>query len=186
MDGTLFADYVARNPIDVLKIVPSHLAALFSSGGGRDVLPRRSLILGGEVLTWELIERIRGLGGSCEIVNHYGPTEATVGSLIFRVDPGEGRGSSMAVPIGRPIANTEVYILDAAAEPVARRSPRGALHRRSRTGRGLLQPTGGDGRKIRLAPVLRRLTTLASIARGIAPAICRTATSSSSAGWTTR
>ena len=118
MDGALFGDYVARNPIDVLKIVPSHLAALLSSGGGRSVLPRRSLILGGEVLTWELVERIRGLAGSCEIVNHYGPTEATVGSLIFRVSPGEGRGSSMTVPIGRPIANTDVFILDAAGEPV--------------------------------------------------------------------
>ncbi len=118
MDGALFADYVARNPVDVLKIVPSHLAALLSSGGGRSVLPRRSLILGGEVLTWELVERIRGLGGSCEIVNHYGPTEATIGSLIFRVDPGKGRGSSMTVPIGRPIANTDVFILDAAGEPL--------------------------------------------------------------------
>ena len=118
MDGALFADYVARNPIDVLKIVPSHLAALFSSRGGRNVLPRRSLILGGEVLTWELIERIRGLGGSCEIVNHYGPTETTVGSLTFRVDLVEGRASSMTVPIGRPIANTEVFILDAAGEPL--------------------------------------------------------------------
>ncbi len=118
MDGALFGDYVARNPIDVLKIVPSHLAALLSSGGGRSVLPRRSLILGGEVLTWELVERIRGLAGSCEIVNHYGPTEATVGSLIFRVSPGEGRGSSMTVPIGRPIANTDVFILDAAGEPL--------------------------------------------------------------------
>ena len=118
IEGSRFAEYVSENPIDVLKIVPSHLAALLSSGGGRDMLPRRFLILGGEALTWDLVDRILRLGGSCQIINHYGPTETTVGSLVFRIRPGETRGPSRSVPIGRPIANTQVYVLDAANEPV--------------------------------------------------------------------
>src|SRR5262249_51860506 len=112
MEGSRFANYVSDNPIDVLKIVPSHLAALLSSGGGRGVLPRRTLILGGEALSWELLEDIRELGGSCEIINHYGPTETTVGSLTYRPGSSEQRGSALTLPIGHPIANTEVYILD--------------------------------------------------------------------------
>jgi len=127
IEGNLFAEYVSRNPIDVLKIVPSHLAALLSSGGERDMLPRRFLILGGEALTWDLVDRIFGLGGSCQIINHYGPTETTVGSLVFRLRPGQTRGPSRTVPIGRPIANTRVYVLDAANEPVPIGVP-GELH----------------------------------------------------------
>jgi len=117
MEGGLFAEYMARNPIDVLKIVPSHFEALLSSGGTR-VLPRRFLILGGEALPAKLVERIRSLGGSCEIVNHYGPTETTVGSLTFRVPRDTESASRETVPIGRPIANTEVFILDDANQPV--------------------------------------------------------------------
>jgi amino acid adenylation domain-containing protein len=117
MDAGLFADYVARNPIDVLKIVPSHFSALLSSGRGSAVLPRRFLILGGEALSWELVEQIQALGGSCEIINHYGPTETTIGSLTYRLASGERRRLSRTAPIGRPIANTEVFLLEAGNQP---------------------------------------------------------------------
>jgi len=117
MEGPLFADYLARNPIDVLKIVPSHFAALLASGGP-GVIPRRSLVLGGEALSWDLVERLQSAGALCEIVNHYGPTETTVGSLTYRLSPGERRGPSRFVPIGRPIANTQAFVLDAAGQPV--------------------------------------------------------------------
>ena len=52
MDGTLLADYLAGNAVDVLKITPSHLRALLESADGRNVLPRRWLITGGEAATW--------------------------------------------------------------------------------------------------------------------------------------
>ncbi len=117
MEGPLFADYLARNPIDVLKIVPSHFAALLASGGP-GVIPRRYLVLGGEALSWDLVERLQSAGALCEIVNHYGPTETTVGSLTYRLSPGEKRGPSRFVPIGTPIANTQAFVLDAAGQPV--------------------------------------------------------------------
>lgn len=122
MEGPLFAEYLARNPIDVLKIVPSHFGALLASGGDR-VLPRRFLVLGGEPLPWDLVEAVQALRPKCEIVNHYGPTETTVGSLTYRVTPGEKRVLSQSVPIGRPIANTAVFILDSAGWPVAPGAP---------------------------------------------------------------
>jgi len=108
-----------RDPVDVLKIVPSHLAALLDSGGGKGVLPRKFLILGGEAFTIRLLDQIRALKPDCEILNHYGPTETTVGSLTLGLteyaDEHQGRDT---VPIGRPIANTRIYILDSHREPV--------------------------------------------------------------------
>lgn len=115
-DSARLAAYQRQYPIDVLKIVPSHLAALLETAAGAGVLPRRYLILGGEALKPRLVERIRELGASCEILNHYGPTETTVGSLTLRLK--DYAGDAPTIPIGRPIANTQVYILDPQQEPV--------------------------------------------------------------------
>jgi amino acid adenylation domain-containing protein len=119
MDGSLFADYSGRHPIDVLKITPSHLSSLMAAAAdGGQVLPRRTLIFGGEALSWDLVDRVSRVG-TCEVINHYGPTEATIGALTFRVEDGEiRRMSPTTVPIGRPIANTRVYILDERRQPV--------------------------------------------------------------------
>jgi amino acid adenylation domain-containing protein len=117
MDANRFARYVAAHPIDVLKITPSHLSALLAIQPGEAILPRKFLILGGEASSWELIRRVKE-AGKCAVVNHYGPTETTVGSLTFTVSESAGSGvDSATVPIGRPIANTEVYILDSRHKP---------------------------------------------------------------------
>jgi amino acid adenylation domain-containing protein len=118
MDGELFGAYARRHPIDVLKITPSHLSALLASREGKDILPRRFLVTGGEASTWNLVQRVRAMSGLCWI-NHYGPTETTIGSLTFDLDGNEGvREFAATVPIGRPIANTRVYVLDALKKPV--------------------------------------------------------------------
>jgi amino acid adenylation domain-containing protein/non-ribosomal peptide synthase protein (TIGR01720 family) len=115
-DGAKFADYFSRHPVDVLKIVPSHLSALISAGDGRAMLPRKYLILGGESFSNELSRRISALAGNCAVFNHYGPTETTIGSLIFDGAAEPPRGAQ-TVPIGRPIANTEIYILTSRLTP---------------------------------------------------------------------
>jgi len=118
-DAQRFARYTTQYPLDVLKIVPSHLQALLHSPNARQVLPRRHLVLGGEILTPKLVANIQDLGGSCEVLNHYGPTETTVGSLTLRLAEYDWQNAQAAsIPIGRPIANTQVYILDAQLQPV--------------------------------------------------------------------
>ncbi len=118
-DSERLRDYAAKYPIDVLKIVPSHLMALLNAGGGKEVLPRKYLIMGGEALTPPIMERIAATGARCEVFNHYGPTETTVGSLTLRLKDYDWENSpALTIPIGRPIANTRVYILDAHSEPV--------------------------------------------------------------------
>src|SRR5438067_4886756 len=114
-----FADYVAKYPIDVLKIVPSHLQALLQSDEAQKLLPRKYLITGGETLIPKLVEKITSLNPHCEVINHYGPTETTVGSLTLKLkDYDSEKAGLTSIPIGRPIANTQVYVLDQNLEPV--------------------------------------------------------------------
>ncbi|HEX5602928.1 MAG TPA: amino acid adenylation domain-containing protein, partial [Pyrinomonadaceae bacterium] len=119
MEGDQLRDYFARRPIDVLKIVPSHLSGLLATQTDGGILPAKYLILGGEALSWDLVRQISHLDHSCRIINHYGPTETTVGSLTFAVDDeNDAGGYSATVPIGRPLANTLCYILDRWQRPV--------------------------------------------------------------------
>jgi amino acid adenylation domain-containing protein len=118
-DSARMAQYQLEHPIDVLKIVPSQLEVLLDSSEGPAVLPRKHLILGGEPFTVPLLERIRALAAECEIVNHYGPTETTVGSLTLQLKYYDaGRKGTQTIPIGRPISNTQIYILDSHMQAV--------------------------------------------------------------------
>ncbi|HEU0079606.1 MAG TPA: amino acid adenylation domain-containing protein, partial [Longimicrobiaceae bacterium] len=114
-----FAAYLERHEIDVVKIVPSHLAALVAGTEGARGLPRRVLVLGGEAPRGEWVEGLKGRAPGLEVVNHYGPTETTVGVLTHRVDGGASGGRvAETVPLGRPLGNARVYVLDGAGEPV--------------------------------------------------------------------
>jgi amino acid adenylation domain-containing protein len=115
MDGDSLADELAGEHLDVLKLAPSHLRALLAAGNPA-VLPRRWLMVGGEALSWELVEQIRALAPSCAIVNHYGPTETTVGCAAYPLDG--PRQDSLTVPIGFPLAGARTYVLDRRREPV--------------------------------------------------------------------
>ncbi|WP_437713070.1 amino acid adenylation domain-containing protein [Sorangium sp. So ce448] len=116
-DPDATAEYMSRHGVDALKIVPSHLGALLEAARPERVLPARCLVVGGEASSWELVERIRTLAPGCTVVNHYGPTETTVGSLTWQIDPAAGR-SGATVPIGRPLPNTQAYVLGVNFEPV--------------------------------------------------------------------
>ncbi|WP_186001748.1 non-ribosomal peptide synthetase [Corallococcus sp. Z5C101001] len=109
------ADLFRQDPVDCMKIVPSHLAALMTAAEPRDVLPRKRLVLGGESSSWALVDAARALVPGCEVHNHYGPTETTVGVLAGRVE-GDGARSA-SVPLGRPLSGSRLYVLDAAARP---------------------------------------------------------------------
>ena len=100
----------------MVKMTPSHLEMLSRlwPSDGEDVRPVSVLVVGGEALRWKAVRWWRQRWPQCRVVNEYGPTESTVGSVVYEArDTGEGD-----VPIGRPIANTEVYVLDASMQPV--------------------------------------------------------------------
>jgi amino acid adenylation domain-containing protein len=147
-DGRLLAEYFEREKVECVKITPSQLKALLS-GGGRKVLPCRRLVLGGEAWSWEWLEE---LGGECEVMNHYGPTECTVGAVAGPVER-NGNGKEAAagemrsarsgnVPLGRPLKNVQVYVLDARMKPVGV-GMKGELYiGGAGVGRGYLQRAG--------------------------------------------
>lgn len=114
-DPVAFADYCRRHPLDVLKLTPSHLAALLTSEQAIDFLPRQQLIFGGEALPWTLIQQLRQSGTTCQVWNHYGPTEATIGVLTA---PVPDLADTATVPLGQPLPNTQVYLLDDQQQPV--------------------------------------------------------------------
>jgi amino acid adenylation domain-containing protein len=119
-DPDSLADYFAQHEIDCLKIVPSHLEALQSSAARRgSVLPRKRLVLGGEASRRAWVESLQQTAPGCRIMNHYGPTETTVGVLTCEVEKSDDRQASQTIPLGRPLANTRVYLLDAQLSQVA-------------------------------------------------------------------
>ena len=117
-DGEALGKYFQQHQIDYLKITPSHLAALLSSSQPELTLPRQALILGGEVLNWSLVSKIRSLAPNCVILNHYGPTETTVGVITYQVEESINNNVTQTVPIGKPLANTQVFILDEQLQPL--------------------------------------------------------------------
>ncbi len=124
-DANALVRQLERTPIDVLKITPSHVNALIAAADPR-ALPRRWLVIGGERAPWDLVTRLRAIS-DVRILNHYGPTEATVGCCTFPVGDGPGEYEPATVPIGRPIAGDTCYVLDGARQLVPLGAP-GELH----------------------------------------------------------
>jgi acyl carrier protein len=81
-------------------------------------LPKKRLILGGEALSWNLLETIQKYAPDCSVFNHYGSTEATVGVLAYPIKDRENCIFE-TVPLGRPINNAQIYLLDSHLQPVA-------------------------------------------------------------------
>ena len=106
----------------LLKLTPSHLELL------RHALPEEALadladvlILGGEALHWENLASWRRQAPQTRLINEYGPTETVVGCCTYEVPAEaaqEGHETAGPVPIGRPIANTRLYLLDRSLRPV--------------------------------------------------------------------
>ncbi|MER7585872.1 amino acid adenylation domain-containing protein, partial [Kitasatospora sp. NPDC097691] len=139
-----------------LKVTPSHLPLLEGLPG--ECVPTGQLMVGGEALGWDAVRRWREAHPDVVVVNHYGPTEGTVGSAHYVI--GEGDGSVGSVPIGRSFATTRTFVLDRFLEPVAPgvvgelyvagvQLARGYLGRAGLTGeRFVACPYGGPGERM--------------------------------------
>ncbi len=107
------AAQVRREQVTHLQCTPSMAGMLLADPPTRSALARLDqMLVGGEACAPELARELAGLvPGS--LLNMYGPTETTIWSTSQRLDAGEG-----SVPIGRPILNTQLYVLDPRLQPV--------------------------------------------------------------------
>jgi amino acid adenylation domain-containing protein len=146
-NGGLLAAYFEREPIDVLKIVPSHLSAL----NPERVMPRKRLILGGEASRLDWIESLRQLAPRCEIYNHYGPSETTVGVLTYRVGEAPIATQTGTLPLGKPLPGIEVDLADGEIQIRGAGVARGYLNRPELTAERFadgVYRTGDRGRRL--------------------------------------
>ncbi|HYP28695.1 MAG TPA: amino acid adenylation domain-containing protein [Blastocatellia bacterium] len=108
-DPKRLMEELARSKATVLQATPATWRMLTGAGWEGDKSLR--IFCGGEALRPNLAEQLLRLGA--EVWNLYGPTETTIWSSVHRVGPADER-----VSVGRPIANTRIYLLDEALDPV--------------------------------------------------------------------
>ncbi len=107
-DTQYLIETIERHAITTMHFVPSMLALFLEDEDVSRCVSLRRVICSGEALSAELqrrfFERL-----PCELHNLYGPTEAAVDVTYWQCDPHDERAS---VPIGRPVANTQIHIVD--------------------------------------------------------------------------
>ncbi|HTD86039.1 MAG TPA: amino acid adenylation domain-containing protein [Candidatus Binatia bacterium] len=108
--GHLIADQISRHGVTHFQCTPSLMGMLLDDPKTAEALKGvKKFFFGGEALAAALVQRMQGYG---EMFNMYGPTETTVWSTVHPVTREGG-----SICIGRPIANTEIYILDQHGQP---------------------------------------------------------------------
>ncbi|MFH5206847.1 amino acid adenylation domain-containing protein [Antrihabitans sp. NCIMB 15449] len=116
-DGHQDPHYLARmireHRITAMHFVPSMLALFVAAAQRDDIASLRLVMCGGEPLTPRLVDALRALTDA-EVRNEYGPTEGTVS--ITRSEP-LTRITGSTAPVGRPVANSRVYVLDSRLRP---------------------------------------------------------------------
>ncbi|KOU27823.1 thioester reductase, partial [Streptomyces sp. WM6372] len=111
-DPAALAELIRTEKVTTAHFVPSMLGAFLQHPDAASCAPLKNVVCSGEALSVELKNQaLRTLGGS--VHNLYGPTEAAVDVTFW-----ECRAADDTVPIGRPVWNTRVYVLDAALSPV--------------------------------------------------------------------
>jgi myxalamid-type polyketide synthase MxaB len=113
-DGAWLAENISKRGVSVIQATPATFRLLRASGWQGD--PRVKILCGGEALPRDLAQAL--LGNCRELWNVYGPTETTVWSTAEQITSLDG-----PISIGRPIDNTQIYILDDLSEPVPPGTP---------------------------------------------------------------
>ena len=119
-DPLSFVKTLARQSVTRVVLVPSLLRVLLNvSENLQEQIPKLKLcVTSGEALPPDLLQRFRAVMPHSTLLNLYGSTEASADDT-FHDTTAHSSVSTSSVPVGRPIANTEVYVLDSALQPVA-------------------------------------------------------------------
>jgi len=118
-DPAYLADLIQRERVTTVHFVPSMLEAFVLAPEAAGCTSLHRVICSGEALPTGLARRFAAISGA-GLHNLYGPTEASVDVTSYQYRDGD---TTASVPIGRPVWNTQVYVLDAALRPVPPRVP---------------------------------------------------------------
>jgi amino acid adenylation domain-containing protein/non-ribosomal peptide synthase protein (TIGR01720 family) len=100
----------------LIKLTPSHLEVLKHALGADEIAGcARTLVIGGEALQFEALSWLRANAPATRLINHYGPTETTIGCCVYEA-PNEPPATG-PVPIGMPLDNKKLYVLDPRQQP---------------------------------------------------------------------
>jgi len=155
-DSAYLVRLIAQEQVTVLHFVPSMLQVFLEEPDLGRCTSLRHVMCSGEALPWELQKRFYGRL-SAHLHNLYGPTEASVDVTSWACERWSDLG---LVPIGRPIANTQMYVLDKSLQPVPPGIPgelhiggvglaRGYLNRAELTAEKFIaDPFGGPGARL--------------------------------------
>jgi len=113
-DSRYLAETMRSARISIFHCVPSLLQFLVEEPAFDDSLALRAVMCGGEALPAQVVERFQRRS-KANLYNVYGPTETIIDSTFWLCDGANGRSSS---PIGRPIPNARIYILNNALHPL--------------------------------------------------------------------
>jgi amino acid adenylation domain-containing protein len=150
-----FWNELQHHGVNFISCVPSYLASVFQDAPASETL--KHVVLGGEELTTELVRKISRRLAGAQIRNLYGPTEATIDAAAFAY---EGAENGVRMPIGRPLPNYRIYVLDGSLQAVpvgvcgelyisGAGLARGYLHRAGLTAeRFVADPHGGLGSRM--------------------------------------
>ena len=108
-DSAYLAELIAAQRVSAIDVVPSQLRALLDEPLFQACPTLRRITCGGETLPGELAQACLAALPAVELHNIYGPTEATISVTAWKCAPEE---MGHVVPIGKPILNTQVYVLD--------------------------------------------------------------------------
>ncbi len=101
----------------LVKLTPANLGLLSNQLSPQQAAGRvRMFVVGGEELRWEQLRFWQQHAASTRVINEYGPTETVVGCCVY--EAGAESGREAGVPIGRPVANTRLYVLNRDWQPV--------------------------------------------------------------------
>lgn len=107
LDPRKLIKYLSEKKITYIKSTPSLFQVMFDIVGHFDLKTLRLIIFGGEQLERSLVQKISEDNDGISILNHYGPTESTIGCIANFVEDYHD-----PIPIGKPINNVHILILD--------------------------------------------------------------------------
>jgi amino acid adenylation domain-containing protein len=114
-DPAYLVQTIVRHGVDTIHFVPSMLRLFLDHPAAASCTSLRRVVCSGEALTRDLQDRFFAVLPDAELHNLYGPTEAAVDVTAWQCRPGDPRS---LVPIGAPIHNTTIHILDGRLRPV--------------------------------------------------------------------